>query len=91
LPKQRAEGWVEVTPERRVVVNARVRYNGAFVDQGANLPGYTTVEATATGTLSRKYLVVLRADDLLNQRPQTRNNYFGPGLVVTLVLQGQWE
>ncbi len=91
LPKQRAEGWVEVTPERRVVLNARVRYNGAFVDQGANLPGYTTVEATATGTLSRKYLVVLRADDLLNQRPQTRNNYFGPGLVVTLVLQAQWE
>jgi outer membrane cobalamin receptor len=91
LPKHRAEGWVEVTPERRIVLNARVRYNGEFLDQGAVLPAYTTVEATATATLSRKYLVVLRGDDLLNRRPETRQNYFGAGLVISLVLQGQWE
>jgi hypothetical protein len=91
LPKHRGEGWVEVTPERRIVLNARVRYYGAFRDQMMPLPSYTTIEATATATLSRKYLVVLRGEDLLNQRPQTRLNYFGAGLVVSLVLQGQWE
>jgi outer membrane receptor protein involved in Fe transport len=91
LPKHRAEGWVEVTPEPRIVLNARVRYYGAFLDQMMPLPGYATVEATATATLSRKYLVVLRGDDLLNKRPETRQNYFGAGLVVSLVLQGQWE
>jgi outer membrane receptor protein involved in Fe transport len=91
LPRHRAEGWVEVTPEERIVLSARVRYYGAFSDQGMALPAYTTVEATATATLSRKYLVVLRGDDLLNARPQTRQNYFGPGLVISVVLQGQWE
>jgi outer membrane receptor protein involved in Fe transport len=91
LPKHRAEGWVEVTPETRIVLNARVRYYGEFLDQMTPLPAYTTVEATATATLSRKYLVVVRGDDLLNRRPETRQNYFGAGRVISLVLQGQWE
>jgi outer membrane receptor protein involved in Fe transport len=91
LPKHRAEASIEVHPESRIAVQARVRYHGKFIDQGAQLPAYTTVEASATATLSRKYLVVLRADDVLNARPETRSNYFGPGLVVSLVLQGQWE
>ncbi|HEY5950168.1 MAG TPA: TonB-dependent receptor plug domain-containing protein [Kofleriaceae bacterium] len=91
LPAHRAEGWVEATPEPRITLHARVRYSSKFIDQMENLPGYTTVEATATATLSHQYLVVLRADDLLNVRPETHANYFGPGLVVTLVLQGQWE
>jgi outer membrane receptor protein involved in Fe transport len=91
LPKHRAEGWVEVTPDKRIVLNARVRRTGAFLDQAMPLPAYTTVEATATATLSRKYLVVLRGDDLLDRRPETRQNYFGSGLVISLVLQGQFE
>ncbi|HEY5927873.1 MAG TPA: TonB-dependent receptor plug domain-containing protein, partial [Kofleriaceae bacterium] len=91
LPKHRAEGWIEVVPEKRITLHARARYYGDFTDQGAALPAYATVEATATATLSRKYLVVLRGDDLLNRRPETRQNFFGPGLVISLVLQGQWE
>lgn len=91
LPKHRAEGWVEVRPDPRLALHTRIRYSSSFVDQGETLPGYTTVEATATATLSRQYLIALRADDVLNVRPETRANYFGPGLVVSLVLQGQWE
>ncbi len=91
LPAHRAEAWIEGQPEDRISVRARVRYTGAFVDQNQDLPAYTTVEATATTTLSRRYLLVLRGDDLLNLRPQTHAGYFGPGTVVTLVLQGQWE
>jgi hypothetical protein len=36
-------------------------------------------------------MIVLRGDDLLNARPETHAGYFGPGLVVSIVLQGQWE
>jgi outer membrane receptor protein involved in Fe transport len=91
LPETRGEGWVEVTPERRFRINARAKYFGKFVDQAMNLPAYTTLEASATATLSRQYMIVLRGDDLLNARPETHAGYFGPGLVVSVVLQGQWE
>ena len=97
LPNHRAEAWVQGTPEKRVSLLARVRYYGAFYDQAPstatepNMPSYTTVEASATATLSKQYLAVLRADDLLDVRPQTHLGYFGPGRVVMLVLQGQWE
>ena len=49
------------------------------------------VEVTATAQLSRDYLAVLRVDDLLNERPETRAGYYAPGRVVMLVLQGQWQ
>ncbi|HUS29831.1 MAG TPA: TonB-dependent receptor [Kofleriaceae bacterium] len=97
LPQRRAEAWIQGTPEKRISLLARVRYYGAFYDQapsGAtepNLPAYTTVEASATATLSKQYLAVLRVDDLLDVRPETHLGYFGPGRVVMLVLQGQWE
>jgi hypothetical protein len=91
LPQHRGEGWVEVTPESRFRFNARAKYFGKFVDQGMNLPAYTTLEASGTATLSRQYMIVLRGDDLLNARPETHAGYFGPGLVVSIVLQGQWE
>lgn len=91
LPEHRGEAWVQARPVKRVTLNARGRYYGAFVDQGADLPAYTTVELSATATLARQYLIVLRADDLLNARPQTHLGYYGPGTVVSLVLQGQWE
>ncbi len=91
LPEHRAEAWIELQPEARITLNARVRYTSTFVDQGHELPDAATLEATATAVLSRKYLVVLRGDDLTNVRPQTHYGYFGPGTVVTLVLQGQWE
>lgn len=91
LPKHRAEAWIQARPRDNIMLNARGRYVGELVDQSATLPGYTTVETTASMTLSRKYLLVVRADDLLNVRPQTHRGYYGPGTVVSLVLQGQFE
>jgi outer membrane receptor protein involved in Fe transport len=91
LPHHRAEAWIQAQAERRLAFNVRGRYYGKFIDQGMNLPAYTTLEATATATLSPEYMIVLRGDDLLNSRPETHAGYFGPGLVISLVLQGQWE
>jgi outer membrane receptor protein involved in Fe transport len=91
LPEHRAEAWVQARPIKPVTLNVRGRYYGKFIDQGADLPAYSTLEATATASLARKYLIVLRADDLTNARPQTHLGYYGPGTVITVVLQGQWE
>jgi outer membrane cobalamin receptor len=91
LPHHRAEGWIQVTPERRVSLLTRVRYFGESIDQANQVPGYTLVEATASAALSREYLAVLRCDDLLDVRPETRHGYHTPGRVVFLVLQGQLQ
>lgn len=90
LPHHRADGWVQVTPERRFSFLARVRYFGLSLDQGAHVAGYPLVEATATAQLTKEYLAVLRCDDLLDQRPETRAGYHSVGRVVMLTLQGQW-
>jgi outer membrane cobalamin receptor len=91
LPQHRAEGWVQVTPDPKISLLARVRYFGTFTDQGTQLPGYTLVEGTATAPLTRQYLAVLRIDDALDARPETRNGYHGLGRVISLVVQGTWE
>jgi hypothetical protein len=91
LPHNRAEGWVQVTPDPKISLLARVRYFGTFTDQGTTLPGYTLVEGTATAPLTRQYLAVLRIDDALDARPETRNGYHALGRVISLVVQGTWE
>jgi outer membrane receptor protein involved in Fe transport len=95
LPHHRVEGWVQVTPERRIALLARVRYFGSSNSNGAPLPAYTLVEATATAQLTRGFLAVLRVDDLLNARPEINVisgvAFHAPGRVVTLLVQGQWE
>ena len=90
LPHHRWEGWIQ-GQYGFATLHIRGRYYGKFVDQGENLPGYFTLEATASAVLSKQYLLVLRGDDLLDSRPETHSGYFGPGIVVSLVLQGQWQ
>ncbi len=91
LPQHRGEGWVQVTPDPKISLLARVRYFGTFKDQGVQLPAYTLVEGTATAPLTKQYLAVLRIDDALDARPLTRNNYHALGRVISLVVQGTWE
>jgi outer membrane receptor protein involved in Fe transport len=95
LPRNRAEGWVQVTPERRFALLARVQYFGWSIAQGTIVPDYTLVSATATAQLSRRFLAVLRVDDLLDARPETNSMgnavYHAPGRTITLIVQGQWE
>jgi hypothetical protein len=49
------------------------------------------IEGTAPARLPDGYLAVLRVDDLLDARPETRNGYHAAGRVVSVVLQGTWE
>jgi outer membrane cobalamin receptor len=91
LPRNKVEGWVQATPDPRLAVLVRVAYFGDNY-QGATLNRhYTLVQATATAQLSKQYLVVARADDLLNVAPLTRVGYHAPGRTISIVLQGAWE
>jgi outer membrane receptor protein involved in Fe transport len=92
LPHHRAEGWVQVTPTPRLSAIARVSYFGdSLINQMARIPAYALMEATATWHISRQYLAVIRGEDLGNARPLIRPGVYGPGRVVSVVLQGTWE
>lgn len=91
LPGHRFDGWVQVTPDPRIAMQARVKYFGDSIDKGNTVAGYATLEATVTAPITKQYLGVLRIDDLTNVRPETRMGYHTPGRVISLVLQGTWE
>jgi outer membrane cobalamin receptor len=91
LPSHRADGWVQVTPDRRLSLRGRVSYFGQNIDRGESLPGYSLIEATVTAPITKEYLAVLRVDDLTNVAPETRFNFHGPGRVISLIVQGTWE
>jgi outer membrane cobalamin receptor len=91
LPHHRWEGWVQGRPDPRISALARVKYFGTAIDQGVHVPGYTLVEANVTAQITKQYLGVLRVDDLLNARPETRAGYHTAGRVISLVMQGTWE
>ncbi len=91
LPRHRADGWVQVAPHRMISALARVRYQGKAVDKGDPTEAYTLVEANLTAQLAKEYMAVLRVDDALNVRPETRSGFRTAGRVVTFVFQGTWE
>ncbi|MDB4956587.1 MAG: TonB-dependent receptor [Myxococcales bacterium] len=92
LPHHRAEAWLQVGPRSRMSALARVIYNGeSSINQMTTIPAYTTIEASATWQISREYLAVLRGDDLSNARPLIRPGVYGPGRVLSLILQATWE
>jgi outer membrane receptor protein involved in Fe transport len=91
LPSHRADGWVQVTPDPRISVQARVRYFGESRDKGATVSGYATIDATVTAPLTKQYLGVLRIDDVTDVRPETRKDYHTAGRVISLIIQGSWE
>jgi hypothetical protein len=83
-----------VTPLQSLSLLARVTYFGRFIDMGSagqvTLSGFTLASATATWAAARGSLIVLRVDDALDSRPQTRAGYYGDGRTVTAIYQGQW-
>ncbi len=91
LPHHRADVWLQGRPEKRLTLLVRARYFGKSMDKTQSVPGYALVELTASAQLTKDHLAVLRVEDLLNERPETRAGYFTAGRVVTVVLQGQWE
>lgn len=91
LPRHRFDTWLRLAPHRVLGLLGHLRTFGQRKDQGATLPAYATVEASATAQLGEAYLVVLRVDDLLDERPETRSGYFSAGRTVSLTLQGTWR
>jgi outer membrane receptor protein involved in Fe transport len=92
LPHHRAEGWVRVMPVRQSSLMARYSlYGDSMINQMTMLPAYRTLEVTASWQVTREYLVVFRGTDVLGARPLIRPGVYGPGAVVSLVLQGTWE
>jgi outer membrane cobalamin receptor len=62
-----------------------------MIDRGMRLSGYALLEATATAQLARDYLAVVRIEDALDVRPETRLGYHSAGRVISVVLQGTWH
>lgn len=91
LPHHRVDSWIRGSPHERITLLARGRYFGKAVDRLQTVPAYALVELTATAQLDRDHLAVLRVDDLLDERPETRGGYFSAGRVIMLILQGQWQ
>jgi hypothetical protein len=91
LPTHRADAWIQLSPSRRLVMMARVRYFGESIDRQVEVPGYTLFEGTLTSAITNEYLAVLRIDDATDVAPETRMNYHAPGRVISFVVQGTWE
>ncbi|MBA2542209.1 MAG: TonB-dependent receptor, partial [Deltaproteobacteria bacterium] len=91
LPRHRADGWVQVSPHHMLSALVRARYLGSAIDKSEETEAYTLVEANVTAQLSGEYLAVLRVDDALDIRPETRTGFRTAGRVVTLVFQGTWR
>lgn len=91
LPVHRGDASIEATPVERVSAIARVRYFGDSVDGVVTVPSYTLFELSASATWRDDWMAALKCDDVLDERPATRDGFFMPGRVFSLVVQGTWD
>ncbi|HLL22111.1 MAG TPA: TonB-dependent receptor, partial [Kofleriaceae bacterium] len=91
LPHHRADGWISVSPLARVTALARARFTGEAIDKALPTDSYFLVEGTLTARITKEYLGVLKVDDALDVRPETRAGFHMPGRTITVVFQGTWE
>ena len=91
LPHHRWDAWAAGHAGDRLSGLIRATYFGSSYDQGNLVNGYTVVSANLSSQITTQYLGVLRIDDLLDARPETRAGYHTAGRVVSLVVQGTWE
>ena len=91
LPHHRAESSVFLTPAKGLLGVLRARYISDAIDRGTTVPGYALFEASFNAQLTPEYVVLVRVDDLLDKRPETRSGYHGLGRVVAVILQATWE
>ena len=61
------------------------------MDKGMPTDSYVLVEATLTGRITKEYLGVLKIDDALDVRPESRMGFRSPGRTISVVFQGTWE
>jgi outer membrane receptor protein involved in Fe transport len=91
FPRHRADGWVRATPLAWMMAMARARYVGRALDKGMTTPAYVLWDATVTGNLRGDWIGVVRVDDILDVRPESRAGYHLPGRVISLAVQGTWD
>ncbi len=91
LPRHRVDAWIKPIANARYSAVVRLRYFGSSIDRGMRVDGYALLEANLTAQLTREYLAVLRVDDALDVRPETRAGYRLAGRVISVVLQGAWQ
>jgi outer membrane receptor protein involved in Fe transport len=91
LPHHRFDAWARVFPGKAFSGVVRARYFGTSIDKGFEVGNYTLAEANLTAQLSKEYLAVVRVDDALDVRPETRMGYHSAGRVISLILQGTWQ
>jgi outer membrane cobalamin receptor len=91
LPHHRADAWVQVHPLAQLSALVRGRFAGQAFDKGIETASYWLVEGTLTARITKEYLGVLKVDDALDKRPETRMGYRAPGRTVSVVFQGTWE
>ncbi len=91
LPHHRGDAWVSVTPLASLTALVRARYTGEAIDKAMPTDDYVLVEGTLTARIGKEYLGVLKVDDALDVRPETRAGFHMPGRTISVVLQGAWE
>ncbi|MGE3546609.1 MAG: TonB-dependent receptor, partial [Kofleriaceae bacterium] len=91
LPHNRFDAWTRLIPHARLSALVRVKYFGRSIDKGMSVSGYATMDGNLTAQLGHDYLAVLRIDDALDEQPETRAGFHGPGRVYSFVLQGTWQ
>lgn len=91
LPHHRADGWIQVTPFAAISALVRARYTGTAIDRAMPTDDSVLVEGTLTARIGKEYLGVVRVEDALDVRPETRAGYHMPGRTISFVLQGMWE
>ena len=91
LPRHRGDAWAQVFPHPKISALVRTRYFHSALDKGERTDAYTLVEANVTAQIAKEYLAVLRVDDALDVRPETRTGFRTAGRVLTFVFQGTWQ
>jgi outer membrane cobalamin receptor len=91
LPHHRADAWVQLAPIEQLAGLVRARYNGEAFDKGMATEDYVLLEGTLTARITKEYLGVLKVDDALDKRPESRMGYRMPGRTISVVFQGTWE
>lgn len=90
FPTHAGDLWLRATPRAGVAALVRGRYQGEVVDRGEVRAASVLVEASVTVQV-RGWLGVVRCDDVLDERPETRSGYRAPGRVLSLIVQGTWD
>lgn len=90
FPNDRASAQARVDTGR-LGATARVGYVGEQIDRRETLPGRTTLDLSAFARFGEGFFASLRLDNALDHRYQLRSGVYGPGRVLWMTLQRDWQ